>query len=640
MKRNFDQQQHFDGSPDKRQKLDSGQGAGQSSRFDLSRHLLGGDGRRNTRIPQNRLFKDYISYTDGGPDVPPQHSEETLSMSFRHDAPGQESPMSAPGPLEMTRDGKLLLQADEHYAKGEYEEAERSLRCVLDNCAKDPERNGLKINLALHGLAKIYKKQERYGNAEELYKFLIEYNSQEHQQDDLKIGAALKGIGDVYKKQGKDKEAKALFKSIIDVCKKKFGEDDPKTALVMKKLAKVYEMQEKPAKAGALLHEYVLPIFKDKLGENDPRTEKVQKNLTDLPVKPEQEMTRGTRKPIAERRVNFLLDYIKYHKRFPDLCEPKVFNDKALHRALFDRRPILTLFQDKYAIREFVKETIGEEYLPKLLCEPTKDPSAIPFKDLPNQFVIKCNQGARADRVIVVTDKSTINESEIIEQCKAWVDPKNNPYYETGTWGLKNVDPCIMVEEYINDGKGKAPYDYKFFNYKGVIEHVQVEAGRFEDYSSTFYDTNWKQLQMTHGEGKNCATPLPRPWHLEEMRELTQKLNKGLQELAQKQGKGPEESLGFVRVDYFDTERKVIFAEITAVPGKSMARFEPLMYDRIFGEPWKEVYNKSSIKSLPPSSDVCQMLRQITCGMHKLILERQRNRQDSQEKGLVIKSGE
>ena len=105
--------------PDQTQKLESGSGAGPSSQFDLSRQLRGADGRRNPCIPQTRLFKDYISYTYVGPDVPPQPSEETLSTGFHHDAPSQKSPMSALGPLEMIgNDDALLCQAATHYERG------------------------------------------------------------------------------------------------------------------------------------------------------------------------------------------------------------------------------------------------------------------------------------------------------------------------------------------------------------------------------------------------------------------------------------------------------------------------------------------------------------------------------------------
>jgi tetratricopeptide (TPR) repeat protein len=612
---------HLEKQSDQTQKLDSGQGAGLSSQFDLSRHLLGADRRRNTCIPQGRLFKDYISYGYRGPDGPPQYAEETLPTSFRHDAPSQESPMSALGSLEKIRDGGLLLQADNYYAQGQYKQAELALRCILDNCAKEPERNGLKIDLTLHGLAKVYKKCGRYGDAEEVYKFLIDYHMQEHQPDDRKIGAAVKGLGEVYEKQGKSKEAKALFKSSLLICKEQFGENDPRTAGVMKSLAKVYEKMEKPAKAKALLHEYVLPIFKEKLGENDSKTEIIRKKLTDLPVKPGQEelvITRGTRRLIAERWVNTLLNFMKFHKRFPDICDPQLFNDKALHRNLFDRRPIRTQFADKYAVRQYVKDRIGEEYLPKLY-HVTTDPSTIPFKDLPNKFVIKSTQGARCLQVRVVTDKSTINEPEIREECNKWLNQVNDHYKATGSWAYKHVKPQIIIEEYINDGKGKvAPYDYKFFTYNGVSNYIQVNTGRFVSQTRDIYDTQWNKLQIEKGGGKNNPTPIPRPPHLAQMLELAHKLGKGVE---------------FARIDFYDTPEKVFLGEITSIPSNGLAHFEPAMYDRLFGEPWKEVYNKCSIPSLPPSHEVCQILRQITCGTHKVVLEGQRNRQYSQEIG-------
>jgi hypothetical protein len=228
-----------------------------------------------------------------------------------------------------------------------------------------------------------------------------------------------------------------------------------------------------------------------------------------------------------------------------------------------------------------------------------------------------------------VTDKSTIKESEIEirEECTKWL---NEDYYKkTGSWHYKHVERKIIIEEYINDRNGEvAPYDYKLFTYNGVTQAIQVTAGRFGPHMVDFYDTQWNKLPITFNSRESLPTPLPRPPHLEEMLELAQQLGKGID---------------FVRIDLYDTPEKVYFGELTGSPVHAQMRFEPAMCDRLLGEPWTEVYNKCSIPSLPPSHEVCQMLRQITCGMHKL-LEEQRNREYSQEKGLgelpLVKSGE
>ena len=246
----------------------------------------------------------------------------------------------------------------------------------------------------------------------------------------------------------------------------------------------------------------------------------------------------------------------------------------------------------------------------------TTDPSSIPFEKLPDKFVIKCTQGSSSRQVRIVTDKSTINESEIIEECNKWL---NDDYYKkTGSWHYKHVKRQIIIEEYINDGNGEvAPYDYKLFTSNGMTQAIQVTVSRFERHGVDFYDTQWNKLPITFNSRESLPTPLPRPPHLEQMLELAQQLGKGID---------------FVRIDLYDTPEKVYFGELTGSPVSGRMRFEPAMYDRLFGEPWKEVYDKSSIPSLPPSHEVCQILRQITCGMHKLALEGQRNSEASQLK--------
>ncbi len=272
-----------------------------------------------------------------------------------------------------------------------------------------------------------------------------------------------------------------------------------------------------------------------------PELRKFQQHLTyDLPVKPGQEMTSGNRRLIAERSVNLLLYHTKYHKRFPDLCNPQLFTEKALHRALFDRRPIRTLFGDKYAVREYVTNRIGDQHLPKL-HHVTDDPNTIPFEDLPDKFVIKSSKGSRNNQVIIVTDKSTINESNIIQECKSWLS--HDYYKESGGWDYKNFTARILVEEYINDGNkaSAAPYDYKFFTYNGVPHAIQVHTGRFEDFRVYCYDIQWNKLPINRGRYESNLISIPRPPHLETMLDLAQKLGKGID---------------FVRIDFYDTPKK------------------------------------------------------------------------------------
>ena len=46
-----------------------------------------------------------------------------------------------------------------------------------------------------------------------------------------------------------------------------------------------------------------------------------------------------------------------------NLDKPKTFNEKLQWLKLHDRNPLFTILADKYAIREYIKENLGEEYL-------------------------------------------------------------------------------------------------------------------------------------------------------------------------------------------------------------------------------------------------------------------------------------
>lgn len=53
--------------------------------------------------------------------------------------------------------------------------------------------------------------------------------------------------------------------------------------------------------------------------------------------------------------------------RWPDLKNPRTFNEKIQWLKLHDRNPLYTQLVDKYEVRKYIAETIGEKYLIPLL---------------------------------------------------------------------------------------------------------------------------------------------------------------------------------------------------------------------------------------------------------------------------------
>jgi hypothetical protein len=253
------------------------------------------------------------------------------------------------------------------------------------------------------------------------------------------------------------------------------------------------------------------------------------------------------------------------HKRnfgvYPSLIRPKTFNEKVLHRMVFDRRPILIQLQDKYAARDYVREKLGEHILPRLYWL-TKTPADIPFDDLPSRFVVKANHGSGWIRL--VPDKTTLNRHELIDACNSWL--RWNYYWPSREWAYRTIEPRVMVEKFISDGTVPAPTDYKFYVFGGRAHMIQVDAGRFgPHHRREFYRTSWDRLNVA--TQSRTSELLPRPPHLHEMVECAEKLANGLD---------------FLRVDLYDAGQ-VYFGEMTIYPYAGGAEFIPDAWNQYLG---------------------------------------------------------
>jgi hypothetical protein len=255
------------------------------------------------------------------------------------------------------------------------------------------------------------------------------------------------------------------------------------------------------------------------------------------------------------------------HGRYPNLVRPRTFNEWIARRKALDRRAILTCFADKHAVRNYVSERVGPNILTELYWV-THDPGDIPFDELPNSFVVKPTHGS--GWVHVVRDKSKLDREALVSQCRNWL--ATDFYRLRREWPYKNIIPQIMLEEFIDNGSAEPASDVRFYVFGGKTHLIQVDAGRFIGHQRAFLDRNWNELPI-----KMRYPPItggvPEPRHLADMLRLAESLGR---------------DMDFVRVDLYDTERKVYFGEITTTPVCGCGHFEPLSVDVELGKLWQE----------------------------------------------------
>lgn len=255
-----------------------------------------------------------------------------------------------------------------------------------------------------------------------------------------------------------------------------------------------------------------------------------------------------------------------FHRRVGyelNLENPQTFNEKIMWMKLYYQNPLITRCCDKFAVKGYVAETIGEEYTVPTIAQ-WSDPDDINFDALPDQFVLKVNWSSGYN--IIVPDKSKLSIPAARAQLRKWIQPDRNGYFQYFNWGYKHILPVIYAEKYLEQAAGQV-YDYKLFFCNGKFEFMFIATDRHGDDSLTYtyFDSNFRQLPLTWG-GRPNANPIPSmPHNIEKMVELAQKL---------------AEPFSFVRVDFYEVNNTEIYVgEMTYYPCGGLLPFEPAHWD-------------------------------------------------------------
>ena len=114
--------------------------------------------------------------------------------------------------------------------------------------------------------------------------------------------------------------------------------------------------------------------------------------------------------------------YLKYMFRAHfgkrlNLKNPKTFNEKLNWLKLYNRDPKYIELVDKYEVKRYIAETIGEQYvIPTFGVWDSFE--KIDFSSLPNQFVLKCTHDSGS--VVICRDKSTFDIEKAREALRAF----------------------------------------------------------------------------------------------------------------------------------------------------------------------------------------------------------------------------
>ncbi|MCI8497481.1 MAG: glycosyl transferase [Clostridiales bacterium] len=245
------------------------------------------------------------------------------------------------------------------------------------------------------------------------------------------------------------------------------------------------------------------------------------------------------------------------------LHPPVRFTEKLQWLKLHDHQPIYSQLADKYEVRRYVADTIGDQYLIPLIGVYDRF-EEIDFDQLPNQFVLKCTHDSGG--LVICKDKKSLDRPAAalkIGRCMA-----NNYYYHAREWAYKKIRPRIVCEQYMVDESGTELKDYKIFCFHGEPKLIQVDLGRYAQHKRNFYSIDWELLPMQYVKPSGAEIVVPKPPHLDEMLDCARKLTCGFP---------------FVRADFYSICGRVYFGELTFHPAAGMGIFTPDSLDEELG---------------------------------------------------------
>lgn len=261
--------------------------------------------------------------------------------------------------------------------------------------------------------------------------------------------------------------------------------------------------------------------------------------------------------------------YKNRHGETLDWNKLETYSEKMQWEKLFNNDERKIKCADKFCVREWVKEKIGEEYLIPLLGVWDKAED-IDFDALPNKFVLKTN--CSSGDVIIVKDKSKLTSKEIRGYKKKLDYYLHMKFgYNTCELHYNEMEPKIIAEAFIECSGNDLP-DYKFLCFGGIPYYCWIDIDRYHDHKRNVYNMNW-ELQEWHQYNYGISKEkIEKPKNFDKLVKIATILAEGFPH---------------VRVDLYDVDGKIYFGEMTFTNSSGFEKIEPKSADYMLGKLWK-----------------------------------------------------
>lgn len=257
--------------------------------------------------------------------------------------------------------------------------------------------------------------------------------------------------------------------------------------------------------------------------------------------------------------------YESYTGKKIDIKHPVTFNEKIQWMKLYDNSPLKTQCSDKWAVREYVKNSIGEKYLiPVYGVWNSFD--EVDFDILPDRFALKCTHASGTNEI--VTSKQDIDLNGLKIRFDEWMG-RNYAFMCGLELNYKDIVPRVYAEKYLSTEDGVDLRDYKVHVFDGKAKVIQVDIDRSHVHRRNMYSPDWEYIPCSILYPTAHDVIIDRPGCLDELIRVSEKLSEGFI---------------YVRCDFYIIDDDIYFGEMTFAHGSGVEPFDPESYNKEMGE--------------------------------------------------------
>lgn len=251
---------------------------------------------------------------------------------------------------------------------------------------------------------------------------------------------------------------------------------------------------------------------------------------------------------LATLSPKFVLNLAYFHHRgkFPNLKNPSNLSEIWISKLLGGEFNKYFFLADKYEVRNYVKQRGLDDILTPLIAVYEKS-TDVEYNDLPLKFALKANWGAGMN--LICTNKFDLHPEFIKNIIDKWL---NSPLCIFTESHYNLIKRKIVCEDFIDDGNGGFPIDYKFICLKGNPYCVLVCSGREKGKADYIpYDMSFNAKLDFCIDKHDASEFIGKPSNFDKMVSIASILSSGLD---------------LVRVDLYSDGTRIWFGEMTLTP--------------------------------------------------------------------------